>query len=170
MSQITADLGREHQQHGHAIRKRQFSLASLLVLLAAVVAIAGFVLEHQRRSATQAALSRYESDQISTVVPDGKFRVITKTMVDSDHVKVIAYRIECGHAFYAELMGRDGDSSGLSSKYNADAGIHFSEWTYVFDHLPTENKLKVSNMGYSLSTVPPTFRRWCESIFDFSAV
>ena len=138
-------------------RSVRFSLTSLLALVTIVALISGFVIQHRRNAETQAALSRYESDQISTLVPSGKYRVIARTIVNNDHVKVATYRIESRDAFFGELMGRDGDGSGISSRHNPDAGIHFAEWTYVFDHLPTENKLKVSGTGYTLQSVPKEY-------------
>lgn len=158
MTSVASESRPEVLQPGGLPRRRMhFSLTSLLALVTIIAVTAGFVLQHRRNAATQAALSRYESKQISTVVPSGQFRVIARSIVNNDHVKVVTYRIECGDSFFGELMGRDGDGSGISARYDPDVGIHFAEWTYVFDHLPTENKLKVSNTGYALTSVPKDY-------------
>lgn len=157
MTSIVSESRNSPQNFDPTRRGVRFSLTSLLALVTIVALISGFVIQHRRNAQTLAALSRYESEQISTLVPSGKYRVIARTIVNNDHVKVATYRIECRDAFFGELMGRDGDGSGISSRHNPDSGIYFVEWTFVFDHLPTENRLKVSNTGYALQSVPNDF-------------
>lgn len=100
------------------VRIPRFSFASLLVLVTALSVAAGVLLQHQRLGATQAAVTRYESEQISTPIPTGTFHVIARTGIDLDHVKVATYRVECGDAVYRELMGGSGGGSGMSSGCN----------------------------------------------------
>jgi hypothetical protein len=131
----------------------QFSVRALLTLVTVIAMLAAFAIQNRRHAATRAALSRYESEQVAVSLPPGSFRIFTYRHINTDHVKVLTYRIECGDAFFGKVAHSHGASS-QSLRYDANVGTYFAEWTYVFDYLPTENKLKVSDMGYTLLTVP----------------
>jgi hypothetical protein len=134
----------------------RYSLTQLLILVAFAAVVVGLFVQNRKLANVQAALSRYESSQISTSLAANQFRVIAHTILDTKHVKVVKYRVETTDEHFATLQGTD-DSRGRSLSPDPNTGLYFTEMTFVFDHLPTANQIKMSNMGYTLKDVPADY-------------
>jgi len=140
----------------HPRRLPRISLAQLLVLVALAGTAMGFFVQSRHLADARAALSRYESSQIPISLSDNQFRMIARTILDIGHIKVVTYRVETTTKRFATLQGT-GDSTGQSLSLDPKTGLYFTEMTVAFDHLRTDKKIKMSNMGYTVKDVPADY-------------
>ena len=141
-----------------AAQRMQFSLKTVLLVVSVVAVACSFFMQQRRLNESQSALSRYEASQIPTSLAPGQFRVIARSILDTDHVKVVAYRIESANEHFATVKS-EGDSNGCKSKYDPKTHLHWTEATILFDHIKSDNKVKMmpkvgGAQGYTLAHVP----------------
>jgi hypothetical protein len=129
----------------------------------ALLAAATVVLEqHGQLSDERASLSRYESVRIPTSLVADQFRIITQTILDTDHVKVVKYRLESIDKHFATLEEQSdstgGGSNGCVSSRDRNTNLHFTEVTVLIDHVASQSCVKVlpkvgGASGYSVASV-----------------
>ena len=139
----------------------RFSLKTVLATVTFVAMACAFVMQHFRLADTQASLSRYEASIIPTSLGLDQFRIISRIVVETDHVKVATYRIETEDEHFATVES-GGDSNGCSSTYDSKTNLHFTEVTILFDHTKSKNSLKMMPKvgvleGYTVANVPDDF-------------
>lgn len=85
-------------------------------------------------------------------------RFIRQPVLNTDHVKVMKYRIESVDEHFATLSDGHGDSNGCSSDYDPNANLHFTEVTVLVDHVDSQHCVKMlpkvgAAQGYTVATV-----------------
>ncbi len=139
----------------------QFSIRSILAIAAFVGMACAITIQNLRLAEARASLSRYESSLIPTSLQPSQFRIITRVALDTDHVKVVNYRIESLGEHFANIQS-GGDGNGAGADYDAQTGLYFSEVTILLDHTKSTNSLKVmpkvgGAQGYSIQNVAEDF-------------
>jgi hypothetical protein len=134
----------------------------MLVLVTLVAAVTALFVQSRRLAQVRAALSRYESTQVSTSLAPHQFRIITQTILDTDHLKVVKYRIESLEEHFATLDDKEGDANGSRSNYDPHTGLHFNEVTVVLDHVASQQCVKMlpkvgGAQGYSVLPVKDNY-------------
>ena len=157
MSTIETQAEQEHPTSGKARHGFRFSLRGVLIFVAFVAATVAFFVQQRRLANVQAALSRYESTQIPTSLAPNQFRIIVQT-VDTNHVKLVKYRIESLDEHFATLDNGEGDTNGSRSNQDANTGLHFTEVTVLVDHVVSQKCVKMlpkvgGGQGYSILPV-----------------
>ena len=125
------------------------------------VALAFFV---QQRSLirTKTALSRYESELISTSLQADQFRIITRPVLDLDSIKLVTYRIEVASDQFILLEEGDGGHSGVSTNFDRTTNLHWTDSVVLIDHIKSQQRIKVmaklgGASGYSVIPVSEDF-------------
>jgi len=136
----------------------RFSLRGVITLIPFIAMGLALFVQHQHLSNVQAALSRYESTHVPTAITGGHFRVIAHPVLDTDHVKVMAYRIESVDEHFATLSDGHGDSNGCRSAHDPNTDLHVTEVTVLLDHVDSEDCVKMlpkvgGVQGYTVATV-----------------
>ena len=123
-----------------------------------LVAASVFFLQHRHLTDVQASLSRYESVRIPTSLAADQFRVITQTILDTSHVKIVTYRLESVDKHFATLDDGHGDSNGSTSSLDQDTDLHVTEAIVLIDHVDSKKCVKIlpkvgGGQGYSVMSV-----------------
>ena len=113
----------------------RFSIGRMIAAMAFIAMGLALFVQHRRLTQVQASLSRYESTHVPTAVPRGQYRVIAQPVLDTDRVKVMAYRVESVDEHFATLSDDHGDRNGCRSKYDSNTNLHVTEVTVLVDHV-----------------------------------
>lgn len=136
-------------------------MKTILVVVAFVAMGCAISMQHFRLARTQASLARYETSLIPTALQPNQFRVIARIAIQTDHVKMITYRIESADQHFATIESNGGSNGGRST-YDPKTDLHFTEAVFLIDHVKSMNALKVlpkvsGAQGYSVAFVPDDF-------------
>lgn len=145
----------------HTQSRLRVSLKSVLVAMAFFAMGCALVANWVRLSNVEASLSRYESSLIPTSLAADEFRIIPRFVIDTDHCKVVTYRIETS-ADHSAAVRSGGDSNQAAANQDVRNGTYFSEITILIDHTASKNSLKLmakvgGAQGYAVMNVPEDF-------------
>ncbi|QDU56705.1 hypothetical protein [Aeoliella mucimassa] len=113
----------------------KLSLRGMIAATAFITMGLALFVQHQHLTQAQASLSRYETTHVPTAVPRGQFRVIAQSVLDTDRVKLMAYRVESVDEHFATLRDGHGDRNGCHSEYDPNTNLHVTEVTVLVDHV-----------------------------------
>jgi hypothetical protein len=137
-------------------KKLRFTSRAMIAATAFIALALALVVQNQRLSNVQAALSRYESTTVPVALAAGQFRVIVQPVLDTDDAKIVKYRIECADERFVTVGGQ-GDSSGSLSRRDPNTGLYTTECILFVDHLDSLNFVKmILNVGGGQGTVVET--------------
>lgn len=140
----------------------RFTLRGMIVTISFLALGLALLLQDQRLQETKRALARYETSQVPTAIPEGQFRVILRTVLDNDEVKLLSYRIESADEHFATIRDSDGGGNGARSEFDAKTNLYVTEATVLFDHLDSRNCVKMmprvgGAQGYTIMPVPEDY-------------